>query len=131
MSTLHTVAGLLLPSWKRLPKESARIDRLQTSAGERIIGRKVTPAWAASVTGEAPARLAVPDAWRMLEAGDITLGLAEGQSLRRVRAMNDWRIELSGFNDLGAEEMKAMGLISEIVLWELKSDRKSTTLNSQ
>src|SRR3546814_17702723 len=80
MSTLHTVAGLLLPIWKRLPKESARIYRLQTSAGERIIGRKVTPAWAASVTGEAPARLAVPDAWRMLEAGDITLGLAEGQS---------------------------------------------------
>src|SRR3546814_19885122 len=55
----------LLPIWKRLPKESARIYRLQTSAGERIIGRKVTPAWAASVTGEAPARLAVPDAWRM------------------------------------------------------------------
>lgn len=120
MSTLHIVAGLLLPIWKRLPKESARIYRLQTSAGERIIGRKVTPAWAASVTGEAPARLAVPDAWRMLEAGDITLGLAEGQSLRRVRAMNDWRIELSGFNDLGVERLKAMGLISEIVSWKLK-----------
>jgi hypothetical protein len=120
MSTLHIVAGLLLPIWKRLPKESARIYRLQTSAGERIIGRKVTPAWAASVTGEAPARLAVPEAWRMLEAGDITLGLAEGQSLRRVRAMNDWRIELSGFNDLGVERLKAMGLISEIVSWKLK-----------
>ncbi|WP_432769514.1 MAG: DEAD/DEAH box helicase family protein [Sphingopyxis sp.] len=120
ISTLHIVAGLLLPIWKRLPKESARVYRLQTGAGERIIGRKVTPAWAAGVTGEAPARLAVPDAWRMLQAGDIKLGLAEGQSLRRVRAMNDWRIELSGFNDLGVERLKAIGLISEIVSWKLK-----------
>jgi hypothetical protein len=34
--------------------------------------------------------------------------------------MNDWRIELSGFNDLGVERLKAFGLISEIVSWKLK-----------
>jgi predicted RNA methylase len=120
MSTLHIVAGLLLPIWKRLPKESTRVYRLQTDAGERIIGRKVSPVWAASVTGDAPSQLAVPDAWRMLQAGDISLVIAEGQALRRVRAMNDWRIELSGFNDLGVERLKTMGLISEIVSWKLK-----------
>ncbi len=38
----------------------------------------------------------------------------------RVRAMNDWRIELAGFNDLGVERLKAMGLISEIVSWKLR-----------
>ena len=37
-----------------------------------------------------------------------------------MRAMNDWRIELSGFNDLGVERLKTMGLISEIVSWKLK-----------
>ena len=35
-STIHIVAGLLLPIWKRLPNESTRVYRLQTDAGERI-----------------------------------------------------------------------------------------------
>ncbi|MDH8233611.1 hypothetical protein QIG33_28250, partial [Klebsiella pneumoniae] len=40
-SMIHVVAGLLLPIWKRLPNESTRVYRLQTDAGERIVGRKV------------------------------------------------------------------------------------------
>ena len=47
-STIHIVSGLLLPIWKRLPNESTRVYRLQTDAGERIIGRKVSPAWVAT-----------------------------------------------------------------------------------
>jgi predicted RNA methylase len=119
-STMHIVTGLLLPIWGRLPRESSRVYRLQTDAGERIIGRKVPSAWAAAVTGVAEAKIAPADAWRMLMAGEAGLELAEGQVLKRVRAMNDWRIELSGFNDLGVERLKAMGLISEIVAWKLK-----------
>ena len=42
-SEIHIVAGLLLPIWKRLPNESTRVYRLQTDAGERIVGRKVSP----------------------------------------------------------------------------------------
>ncbi len=117
---LHIVAGLLLPIWQRLPTESMRVYRLQTDEGERIVGRRVLPAWAASFTDTPPAALATADAWRMLLAGEVELELAEGQRLKRVRSMNDWRIELTGFDDLGIDRLKAFGLITEIVSWKLK-----------
>lgn len=119
-STLHMVSGLLLPIWRRLPDESTRVYRLQTDAGERIIGRKVSAAWVASVIEQDHAPLEPSDVWSMLCSGDAKLHLAEEQTLARVRAMNDWRIELTGFNDLGVERLKSMGLISEIVSWKLR-----------
>lgn len=119
-STLHMVSGLLLPIWRQLPKESSRVYRLQSDAGERIIGRKVSAGWVASVIRDAPCDLPGSEAWRLLQTGEVVLHLAEGQMLRRVRAMNDWRIELGGFNDLGVARLKAMGLISEIVSWKLR-----------
>ena len=119
-STLHVVAGLLLPIWKRLPNQSTRVYRLQTDDGERIVGRRVSPAWAAATLGAEAPTLTAQTAWPMLEAGDVTLQLAEGQTLARVRAMNVPRIELTGFNDLAVQPLKAMGLISEIVSWKLR-----------
>lgn len=119
-STLHVVAGLLLPIWKRLPNQSTRVYRLQTDDGERIVGRRVSPAWAAATLGAEAPTLTAHAAWPMLEAGDVTLHLAEGQTLARVRAMNVPRIELTGFNDLAIERLKAIGLISEIVSWKLR-----------
>ncbi|MGL3821877.1 strawberry notch-like NTP hydrolase domain-containing protein [Sphingopyxis sp. R3-92] len=118
--TLHMVAGLLLPIWKSLPNESTRVYRLQTDAGERVIGRRVSPAWVTRIVDDGPPTLTASDAWSLLTAGDVILHLAEGQRVARVRAMNDWRIELSGFTDLGVARLKAMGLISEIVSWKLK-----------
>ena len=52
-TTLHVVSGLLLPIWKRLPRESSRVYRIQTDSGERIVARKVSPAWVASAIDEA------------------------------------------------------------------------------
>ena len=115
------MSGLLLPIWKRLPQESTRVYRLQTDDGERIIGRRVSPAWAATVANDnKPVQLAGDEALAMLLEGDTVLLLADGQALKRVRAMGGWRIELTGFNDLGVERLKTMGLISEIVSWKLR-----------
>src|SRR3546814_16494821 len=89
------VCGLLLPSWKRVPDESTRVNRLQTDYGERVIGRRVSPAWAASITNDdGPPPLSGDEAFSMLLSGDAVLHVAQGQRLQRVRAMNDWRIEL-------------------------------------
>lgn len=120
ISTLHMVTGLLLPIWRRLPNESTRVYRLQTDAGERVIGRRVSPAWAASIDPEAAPHITPDMAWSMLIADEASIEIAEGQTLRRVRAMHEWRVELTGFNDLGVERLKSMGLISEIVSWKLR-----------
>ncbi len=120
-STLHIVAGLLLPVWKRLPNESTRVYRLQTDDGERIIGRRVSPAWAAnaaSTTGTA--KLSAEDAHRALLDGRTIIDLAEGLQLRRVRVMGANRIELTGFTEAMRDRLRAYGLFTEIISWKLR-----------
>jgi len=119
-STIHIVAGLLLPIWKRLPDESTRVYRLQTDTGERLIGRKVSPAWVATaLAGDAPAL--TPDAaFAALLEGRTVLELTEGLKLRRVRVMGAHRIELSGFSDTMRDRLRAYGLFGEIISWKLR-----------
>ena len=119
-STLHMVTGLLLPIWKRLPNDSTRVYRLQTDAGERIIGRKVSPAWAANATTTGIAKVAPEDAFTALMEGRTILDLAEGLQLRRVRVMGANRIELSGFTDTTRQRLTAYGLFHEIISWKLR-----------
>jgi predicted RNA methylase len=119
-STIHIAAGLLLPIWKRLPNESTRVYRLQTDTGERIIGRKFSPAWvAATLPGDAPTL--TPDAAfaALLEARAV-LELAEGMQLRRVRVMGTHRIELSDFTEGMRDRLRAYGLFGEIISWKLR-----------
>ncbi|QIG78571.1 strawberry notch-like NTP hydrolase domain-containing protein [Stakelama tenebrarum] len=121
VSTMHVVTGLLLPIWKRLPNESTRVYRLQTDDGERIIGRRVSPAWVATATAndEGP-RLDPQAAFAALMDGRTVLDLAEGLQLRRVRVMSAYRIELSGFTDAMRERLTAYGLFHEIISWTLR-----------
>jgi predicted RNA methylase len=119
-STMHMVSGLLLPIWRRLPNESTRVYRLQSDEGERIVGRRVSPAWVAATLGDEAPTIGAEDAWAMLMAGNSVIHLAEGHVLKPVRAMGVMRIELTGFNDLGVDRLKSAGLISEIVSWKLR-----------
>ncbi len=106
-STIHVVAGLLLPIWKRLPNKSTRVYRLQTDEGERIVGRKVSPAWADNATTTGATTLTTAEAFMALMGGRTILDLAEGLQLRRVRVMGVERIELSGFTDTMRERLTA------------------------
>ncbi|WP_434721282.1 strawberry notch-like NTP hydrolase domain-containing protein [Mesorhizobium sp. RIZ17] len=119
-STIHVVAGLLLPIWKRLPNESSRVYRLQADDGERIIGRKVSVAWAAGAIATGVTALTSDDAFDALMDGRTMLDLAEGLHLRRVRVMGANRIELSGFTDTMRERLSAYGLFHEIISWKLR-----------
>jgi predicted RNA methylase len=119
-SEIHIVAGLLLPIWKRLPNESTRVYRLQTDSGERIIGRKVSPAWVTNALEAGAPNLSPDHAFAALMAGKTILDLAEGLQLRRVRVMGANRIELSGFTDAMRDRLRAYGLFSEIISWKLR-----------
>ena len=119
-ATLHMVTGLLLPIWKRLPNDSTRVYRLQTDEGERIIGRKVSPAWAANATTTGTATITPDSAFTALMDGRTILDLAEGLQLRRSRVMGVNRIELSGFTDRMRERLTAYGLFHEIISWKLR-----------
>ena len=119
-STIHVVSGLLLPIWKRLPKESTRVYRLQTDDGERIVGRRVSPAWVAGALATGTSTLTPDDAFKALMDGKTILDLAEGLQLRRVRVMGANRIELSGFTDAMRDRLRAYGLFHEIISWKLR-----------
>ena len=120
-SELHIVTGLLLPIWKRLPEESTRVYRLQTDDGMSIVGRRVSPAWAASATASTDAlELTPPQALALMRDGHTVLDLADGLQLRRSRLMQLNRIELTGFAPTAVDRLKAMGLFSEIISWKLR-----------
>ena len=120
-SELHIVTGLLLPIWKQLPEEWTRVYRLQTDDGTRIVGRRVSPAWAASATAKEKAPvLSPPQALALLREGHTVLDLADGMQLRRSRLMQVTRIELTGFASNAVDRLKAMGLFSEIISWKLR-----------
>ena len=119
-STLNIVSGLLLPIWKRLPNESTRVYRLQTDTGERIVGRRVSPAWVAGATATGGSTLSPEHAFTALMDGKTILDLAEGLQLRRARVMGVNRIELTGFTDAMRDRLRAYGLFHEIISWKLR-----------
>ena len=120
-TTLHIVAGLLLPIWKQLPQDETRVYRLQTDAGERLIGRRVSPAWVATTLAEGNSPNPTPaEIHALLLAGKTVVRLTDGLELHRARVMGVHRIELSGFTPHQKDRLKADGLFSEIIAWKLR-----------
>jgi len=119
-TTLHIVAGLLLPIWKQLPQDETRVYRLQTDDGQRIIGRRVSPAWVATTLADDAPKLNAARVHALVLEGKTVVRLAEGMELHRSRVMGVNRIELSGFSEAAKDRLKADGFFSEIISWKLR-----------
>jgi protein strawberry notch len=48
------------------------------------------------------------------------LDLAGGLQVRRSAVMSACRVELTGFSDGAVSQLKALGLVSEIIAWRLR-----------
>lgn len=122
-STIYLVTGLLLPIWRRFPEANARVYRLQTDEGERIIGRMLSGVEVERFCenlGMAAPKLSADVVWEQVAEGKAAAHLADGLSLRRVLIMNEHRIELSGFTSGMVDALKARGLFGEIISWKLR-----------
>jgi hypothetical protein len=119
-TTLHIVAGLLLPIWKQLPQDETRVYRLQSDDGERIIGRRVSPAWVATTLAADAPTLSAAQVHALVLEGKTVVQLTEGLELHRSRVMGVNRIELSGFTESQKDRLKADGFFSEIIAWKLR-----------
>ncbi|WP_425101017.1 strawberry notch-like NTP hydrolase domain-containing protein [Tropicibacter sp. S64] len=119
-ATLHIVAGLLLPIWKQLPQDETRVYRLQTDDGQRIIGRRVSPAWVATTLAADAPKLSAAQVHALVLEGKTVVRLSEGMELHRSRVMGVNRIELSGFSEAAKDRLKADGFFSEIISWKLR-----------
>jgi hypothetical protein len=123
-STMHIVSGLLLPIWKLLPQDFCRVRRLQTDDGERIVGRVIAPDRLAGLCRnfgiDQRQVLSADQAWASLVDGSSIVGLAGDMTLRRVRVMNEYRVELTGFTDGMRDWLRSIGLFSEMINWKLR-----------
>ena len=99
---LVLVSGLLLPVWASLPAKQASVRRLKAPDGRRWLGRLLDPAQVPGVKialGLTDTAAAVGDgasAAAMVLGENISIALAGGLWLRRVRVMDRYRLEVVG-----------------------------------
>ena len=123
-SRLWLVTGLLLPIWDRLPGENMRVRRLATDAGERLLGRVLTPEQAhafrdAFGLAGGPVMSPVEIHEAVLTRG-ASFDLANGWRLARRRLMGASRVEIEGPADNDLAALKRMGCTTEIVSWRTR-----------
>src|SRR5258708_38613996 len=68
---------------------------------------------------DAPA-LSPAEVWSAVFERGAVRDLAAGLQIRRSLVMNVYRVELTGFSDGATDQLKALGLNSEIIAWRLR-----------
>ncbi|MGO9547083.1 MAG: strawberry notch-like NTP hydrolase domain-containing protein [Rhodomicrobium sp.] len=123
-SEIHLVTGLLLPVWKHLPRGNSKVYRLETDAGERIVGRLISagdvPGLRIAFNLDGGPALSPEGALRLLLQEGKPIPLRGGLALRIASVMGAKRIELTGFRDTEIEQLKALGFFGEIISWRLR-----------
>ncbi|KKN75037.1 hypothetical protein LCGC14_0384110, partial [marine sediment metagenome] len=120
----HLITGALLPIWDRLTGHP-RIMRVQTDAGERMIGR-IIPTNVLSQTlknlGATAGQVEMEPAEAHTRVVDqnYTLELANDWRIRRRRVSGDNRIELDGPGFSDFEILKRYGVFSERIQYQTR-----------
>lgn len=123
-SDLHLVTGAVLPIWDRLGG-NPKVFRLQTDAGERMLGRVVPNKQIASTlerlgAGQVKSEVAPADiAKRILEGGE-RIQLANDWTLTRRTVSGEPRIELTGPSFMHDEELKRAGVFKERIGYQTR-----------
>jgi predicted RNA methylase len=124
LSSIHLISGLLLPIWKLLPQDYCRVYRLETDEGERIVGRLISSEGLSRTCRnfglDQTEVITAAEVWQSLLGGSAVVALAGNMTLRRVRVMNDYRVELTGFTDGMRDRLRSIGLFSEMIGWKVR-----------
>jgi hypothetical protein len=116
---LHLVTGILLPIWKILPQKNSRVFRLQTSDGQKILGRVVHASDIQTVTEQLGLKnqLLSPEELVSLVLNEgYSQQLPGGVMLRRSSIAGEPRLELVEALSL-VERLVAVGCFTEIIQW--------------
>ncbi|WP_341529988.1 strawberry notch family protein [Nostoc sp. UHCC 0302] len=116
---LHLVTGILLPIWKILPQHSSRVFRLQTSDGQKILGRVVQASDIQTVREQLGLKnqlLSPTELVSLVLNEGYSQQLPGGVTLRRSFIAGEPRLELANAISL-AERLFAVGCFTEIIQW--------------
>lgn len=117
--TSHMVCGLLLPIWNRLPIDTSMIYKATTDDGIRLIGRRVPASWAAMHSQNATS-LSADNIIEALNGSRQTFDLQGNLQIHAVKVMHVQRFELKGWTKPMRDQLRAMGLFSEIINNQLR-----------
>ncbi|WP_265277494.1 hypothetical protein [Nostoc sp. KVJ3] len=108
-----------MPIWKILPQHSSRVFRLQTSDGQKILGRVVNAHDIQTVREQLGLKnkLLSPQELVSLVLEGYSQQLPGGVTLRRSYIATEPRIELVNAISL-AERLLAVGCFTEIIKWK-------------
>jgi len=121
----HLITGTLLPIWDRLPHGHARIMRVQTADGERMIGRLIDPAQLQNTLNNlgastTTAKVTPTEIFNGVKFNGFQYELANGWKIVRRKVSGEQRIELIGADFRFQQELVKYGAFSERINWQTR-----------